>query len=174
MGNVWNKTTKAFLSSVNTPEYDPAQWLLNPPGASALIAAGVPASEWIEDPAGSVRQMTTGEKDAALLGAKKYGKIMLLKSKVTAYVETKYDPDQQMTVTALYAEGIDRGWANRRTLAQGIMDWVNSVLTEFYIRKNTILAATTVAAIDAVSEDFSSFDATVPATSVETLKNTGN
>lgn len=174
MGNVFNRTTKAFHSSVNTPEFTGADWLVNPAGASALVAAGVPSSEWKEDPAGTVREMTAGEKDAALLGAKKYGKIMSLKNAVSRYVETKYDPDQQITVTALYVEGVDRGWANRRTLAQSIMDWVNAVLAEFYTRKNAVLACTTVAAVAAISEDFSAFNATVPATTIETLKGTVN
>lgn len=174
MGNVWNKTTKAFLSSVNTPEYPTADWLVNPAGSSALVAAGVPSSEWKEDPAGSVREMTAAEKDSVLLGGKKYGKIMSLKNAVSRYVETKYDPDQQITITALYAEGVDRGWAARRTLAQGVMDWVNAVLTEFYTRKNAVLAATTVAVVGAISEDFSAFNASAPATTIEALKNTVN
>lgn len=172
MGNVWNKTTKAYLSSVNTPEYPASDWLVNPAGAPALVAAGVPSSEWKEDPAGNVREMTAAEKDSGLLGAKKYGKIMSLKNAVSRYVETKYDGDQQITITALYAEGVDRAWIiNRRPLAQGIMDWVNAVLAEFYTRKNAVLAAATVAAVAAISEDFSAFNATVPATTIEQLKN---
>ncbi len=54
------------------------------------------------------------------------------------------------------------------------MAWFSSVLQEFYNRKNAVLAATTVAAVLAVSHDFSSFDATFPGTSVEDIFNIKN
>jgi len=172
MGNVFNKTTKEYRTSVNTPDYPESDWVRNPAGAAALVAAGVPSSEWKEDPAGSVREMTAAEKDASILSSRKAAKVGALKNAVTVYIGGKYDQGQQTTVAGLWAEALSNNLTNRKALAQGIMDWVNSVLAEFYNRKNAVLAASTVAAVAAVSESFASFDATAPGTTVEELKNT--
>jgi hypothetical protein len=43
MANVLNRKTKLYLESVNTPEYDPAEWLINP-DVSAL--SDIPSSFW--------------------------------------------------------------------------------------------------------------------------------
>jgi hypothetical protein len=46
MANVLHKTTLEFRGSVNGPDYDPAVWLINPPGLTALLESGVPSKNW--------------------------------------------------------------------------------------------------------------------------------
>jgi hypothetical protein len=173
MANFFNNATKELRLSGHSPDFG-AGWTKNPAGLAALVAAGVPSSEWVEAPAGTVREMTAAEKDAGLLGARKLSKIISMKNAVSVYIESKYDLPQQIAILSLYAEGIDKNKNNRKALVQSIVDWMNSVLGEFYTRKNAVLAATTVAAVNAQSHDFTAFDATVPATTVEQIKNTGN
>lgn len=60
MANVLNRTTKQYISSVHTPNYDPADWIINP-DISAVI--GIDSRYWkITDDV--VSEMTQVEKDA--------------------------------------------------------------------------------------------------------------
>ena len=62
MANVINKSTKEYRTSIHTPMYDPADWLINP-DVSAVIS--VPQKYWklVGSPL-SVVEMTQAEKDA--------------------------------------------------------------------------------------------------------------
>jgi hypothetical protein len=44
MANVLNRTTNEYLLSVNTPDYDPASWIINPDLSAVL---GVPSAYWV-------------------------------------------------------------------------------------------------------------------------------
>lgn len=63
MANVVNKQTLEFRSSVNTPEYDPAEWLINP---DLTAVFGLPHKYWKLD-GDSVVGMTLEERDALSL-----------------------------------------------------------------------------------------------------------
>lgn len=95
MANVVNRTTVQYLQFVNTPDYDPTSWIINP-DLSAL--ASVPQKYWkvVGD---TVVEMDSGEKaavDAALLSKT----FRSLNFKVSSYntsnqltSETWYDTD---------------------------------------------------------------------------------
>jgi len=60
MSDVVNKLTGQYLTSVNTPDYDPVDWLINP---DLSAVAGVPQQYWkVENDA--VVEMDQAEKDA--------------------------------------------------------------------------------------------------------------
>jgi hypothetical protein len=61
MASVLNRTTKEFRGSVNTPDYDPADWIINP---DLSAVSGEPNKYWIIDPPGSdtVRLATPAEQ----------------------------------------------------------------------------------------------------------------
>lgn len=67
MADVINRATAELRRSVNTPDYDPGDWVINP---DLSAVAGVDPKFWTVD-GDSVREMTTAEKDAALLDAEK-------------------------------------------------------------------------------------------------------
>jgi hypothetical protein len=60
MATVVHKTTFQILSSVNTPDFDPAQWLVNP---DLTALDGVPTKYW-KLSGNAVIEMTQTEKDA--------------------------------------------------------------------------------------------------------------
>ena len=64
MANVLNRTTKVYLESVNTPEYDPAEWIINPDITPVL---GVPYYFWYINEDDTVRPMTAMEQDTSWL-----------------------------------------------------------------------------------------------------------
>ena len=57
MANVLNRTTKQYLRSVNTPEYDVADWIVNPSVPNA-------DSKYWNISGDTVTEMTQPEKDA--------------------------------------------------------------------------------------------------------------
>lgn len=67
MASVFNKTTNQYLESVNTPDYDPVDWIINP-DVSALKNQNVPRQYWkaVESSPGvwEVVEFTTEEKEA--------------------------------------------------------------------------------------------------------------
>lgn len=58
MANVLNRTTLQYLKSVNTPDYDPADWIINP---DLSAVNGVPKKYW-KISGNSVLEMTPQEK----------------------------------------------------------------------------------------------------------------
>jgi len=60
MANVFNRTTRVYKKSVNTPEYPTSEWIINP-DVSAL--ANVPVKYW-KATGDLVEEMTQAEKDA--------------------------------------------------------------------------------------------------------------
>lgn len=70
MADVLNRTTRQYLKSVNTPDYPPAEWIINP---DMSPVEGVPNRYWIIT-GDVVSEMSTGEKaivDLALLEARR-------------------------------------------------------------------------------------------------------
>lgn len=71
MASVTNRVTKEYRQSVNTPDFSPAQWIINSAAADALFAAGILSRHW--NIAGDVvSEMSPAEKavvDAAALDA---------------------------------------------------------------------------------------------------------
>lgn len=63
MANVINRTTFRYRLSVNTPDFPPAEWIINP-DVSALEARGVPQRHW-KVVGNTVAEFTQAEKDAA-------------------------------------------------------------------------------------------------------------
>ncbi len=62
MATVVNRTTFQIVDSVNTPDYDPLFWLINPPGLDILLSTAVPVRYWkvVGD---DLAEMTQPEKD---------------------------------------------------------------------------------------------------------------
>lgn len=67
MANVLHRTSKAFLKSVHTPDYDSGTYAINPAGTAALEAASVPTKYWKltgAHPSETASEMNAAEKAA--------------------------------------------------------------------------------------------------------------
>jgi len=158
---------------VKGSEYDPAVWLIDP---DLSAVAGVPNWYW-KVVGNDVLEMTAGEKaavDAAILGNAKGSKIRYMAVRVGEYVDKHYNKDQQASLNALWTEGVEKNFPNRNALVQSVLDWVKSVMDEFYSKKADVIAATTTAQVDAIQMDLAQFDGTDPHVTVEQVKNTNN
>jgi len=75
MANVLNKTTKQLLQSVNTPDYDLNDWIINP---DLKIVGSINSEFWIINPDNSIRLMNDTEKNASFLNDEKNVKKTLI------------------------------------------------------------------------------------------------
>lgn len=67
MGDVLHRTTKAFLQSVNTPDFPSGTYAINPAGTAVLISGNVPTKYWKltgAHPAETASEMNAAEKAA--------------------------------------------------------------------------------------------------------------
>lgn len=88
MANVLNRTTKEYLRSVNTPEYDVADWIINP-DVSAL--AGVPTKYWVIT-GDTVAEMSQAEKDAV-----DAAELADKEAQLKAYLKARFDEESDNT-----------------------------------------------------------------------------
>lgn len=64
MADVFNRTDGRYLQSVNTPDFDPAAWIINPDLTSV---AGQPVRYWIIDPPdGDIIRLADAGEQAAI------------------------------------------------------------------------------------------------------------
>ena len=169
MADVLNKTTFELRRSVNAPDYSDSDWLKNP-DIDAL--AGVDKRYWILD-GSTVREMTTAEKNARLSDWKTEH-LLALKVAVNEYGESRYSTNDEMRLKHAYNRAKTELLINRAAYCKQVLDWEDSLFSEYGTRVGIISNATTHDAVFAVSLDFSSFDATDPMVSVAGAKSIPN
>jgi hypothetical protein len=168
MGDVLNRTTKEFLKSVNTPDYDPADWIVNP---DLKDVSGVDSKYWVIE-GDAVRSMDNAEKVTNLLPAAMMQKYKALDADIAAYLGKHYDNEAKQSLLASWIEGVDKKYLNRIALIGSVWEWVQKSISVYKVAANAIFAATSFSELDAVTWDFSQFDASDPVVSVVTVQET--
>ncbi len=159
MADVLHRVTKRLLRSVNDPDYPTEDWIHNP---DLSAVAGVPAERWVIE-GDTVRAMT----EAEALPLAKATRVRALAAAVRDYADAHY-PDRE-ELRWRYRQAVDAGLTNRAALAQEALTWGDLVLLDYAQRAATLDAATTLAAVEAVSLDFGNHDATDPLVSVRAV-----
>lgn len=94
-------------------------------------------------------------------------KIAKLSKKFTKYLEARYSPAVQRSLTLLMAEANSNQFTQRAANIQQGIDWVNAALAEFYAKRDIVAAALNLAAIDAVELDLDTLDVSDPELTLE-------
>ena len=172
MSDVINRTQRdsegALLQqfSVDTNTIDPAIWVINP-DLSALT--DVPKYYWENTPGTEfIVEMNSDEKvtmDAWRLANAKTVQNQALIDAATAYQNTKYSQQDQMTLQLLYDNAIQLR-PNRKAYLATYMNWLNMVATEVQAKQSAVAACTTIDDVNAVALDIVALDAADPAISV--------
>ena len=142
------------------------------PNKTLVPLANVSTAQAIEQrhrkiDSGNIVEMTDAEK----LAVDKPLKLAALKAAITAYIYANYDQETQSSFAVMYARAIALGLTNRAAHIAAAIDWYqDAVLVDFYARYGAASAATTLAALNAVSTDFSNNDATNPGATISTAK----
>lgn len=157
MANVLNRATLEYRRSVNDPDYPAEDWI-HQPDLSGVD--GVPLYWWRID-GDAVREATDAEKQADI-ELHRARVIRALKIAVNEYGAAHYSERDEMRLSARLEEAYREGLTNRAAYIQTAMDWRDEVLATYGQRAAAVMAATTIGALDAVSLDFSSHDASDP------------
>jgi hypothetical protein len=163
MSNVLNRTTKVFLESVNTPDYAPADWIVNPDMSGV---SGVPVERWVIE-GDTVRAMTTAEADAALLVTKAVQKGIELERQLVLLMAVRYAPHRQELLILLYNEALAKNWINRASYIKAGLDWMFQCLDLFYVKEAELTVCTTLTQVEAVTWSFAGLIASDPEVTVK-------
>jgi hypothetical protein len=66
MGAVLNRSTMQYIEFVNTPDYDPTTWVINP---DLSPVTGIDSKFWVINSDDTIREMTSDEEDTAYLAS---------------------------------------------------------------------------------------------------------
>lgn len=151
--------------SVNTPEVNTNDYLVNPDLSGV---SGVEEKYWKvtgTPPAGTVEEMTQGEKDAidaTILATAKTSKIANLRGSAVNYLGTRYDAQDREFFHTLYIAAVGSGKTNRRAYLDSWFAWMDAAVTEVKNKIVAVNAASTVAAVEAVTLDGATLTASDP------------
>jgi len=162
MADVIHRTTLKYLRSVHTPNYSPADWIINP---DMSAVQGVDPKFW-EIVGNSVKVMDEPTKKAKVLPVAKKQKIERFDFEINALIFQHYDDGSQKTLTILLIEAIAQGRYNRAAYIQKALDWVKGAIGYFYQQSAAVEAADSLDALDLVSWDLFPFAESDPKVTV--------
>lgn len=97
-------------------------------------------------------------------------KLKALSAEITKFIESRYSVPVQSSMNLLMTEATSKGWAARTTEVQKGITWLTQCLDEYYDKKAEVLAATTVAEVEAIALDTAALDAADPKVDLETIR----
>lgn len=166
MSDVLNRHSLEILHSVNTPDYDPADWVVNP---DLTPVQNVSPDFWVLE-GDTLREMTQAEKDAQAavqLPTIKFKRVNDMSNAVTAFVGQHYEPARQIMLTALLAEAAAQQKQARVTYIASALAWIETSMSYFYQQAALVGAAADAAAVAAVPFDLLQFSNTDPQITIE-------
>lgn len=167
MAYVVNRTTKELKTSVNTPDYDSADWVINPDLSSV---SGVPNRYWKID-GDTISPMTGPEReavDAALADQDKAAKVAELKQTANNFIPDQgYSIQHQQSIQSMYSDGI-RIRGNARNYLQPFVNWFREVDDELKNKIEQVQSEPSYTGIQSVSIDTDSLSASNPNITRET------
>lgn len=101
------------------------------------------------------------------LGILKTKKLERLNKKFTKYLEKRYSPAVQRSLTLLLGEANSKQFTQRAANIQQGIDWVNLALTEFYSKRDVVEVAVDAAGVNAVDLDLDTLDLSDPKLTLE-------
>ena len=161
------------LTSANTPDFPPSQWVRNSPNLAGLVGSGtpdapqVPKRYWIVSPSNSqqLREMTPAEKavvdgSGTQLSAARATQIAVLRQRASDYLASRYDEFLQRA----FQQAVVRATGPRQVSLNAWFDWLTTVYSANKAGELAVAAAVTVPAIQAVTVNYVPFNATDPLT----------
>ena len=167
---VVNKTelTPVSIQLEDAGNYPTEDWLIN---VSIDHLEGVLFKYWKLNISGDgVVEMDAAEKtavDTAELSAYATAYLDVLDAQVKSFIEEHYPAHRQRTLTLLKTEARIDGLTNRNAYIQQAWDWITLAIGYYYQMRDAVLAATTLAEVDAIQPDFTALAASDPKVAIE-------
>ena len=172
MADVINRNTGEVKRSVDTPDYDPADWLVVDRSTTETLEA-LPQRYRVVD-GDTAREATAAEKDTIdqpLLDDFKAQKIRDIQQQAAGLMSSAYTTEEQLAALMLMAQAQRIGRPTQRDGLAPLFDFSEELTARVATAKAEIAAATTKAEIDAVSLDTSGLSA--PSVDVASLAQGG-
>ena len=163
MASVLHRTTKEYLSSVNTPNYPESDWIINP---DLTTVAGISPEYW-KIAGNVVTEMSQTEKntvDTASIVLEKAAKITAFGQQIINVLDTHYNTAVRDGFASLKVDALLSipPKTNRSNYIQQVIDWCFTLQIVFETHKATIMAMTTRAAVAAATIDLTATEASDP------------
>lgn len=94
-------------------------------------------------------------------------KVFTLNKQITEYLEERYSPAVQRSLTLFLGEANSKAYTVRAQHIQAGIDWVNESLGEYYTKRDAVNAAVDAAAVNAIELDLDTLDLSDPQLTLE-------
>ena len=166
MATVVNKETFQVIPSVNTPEYNTSEWLINPDIPEA------PKRHW--KVSGSSLTLKSASAiataDAEYLSQVKLDKKSALQSQLEDAVGSKYTDGEKMSLLLILQLAIASQNTARITYVSQIAVWIDAGQDILYAGDDLVDAASTVEDVGAIDLDLDSWLSSDPQVVIRTAK----
>ena len=166
MATVVNKETFQVIPSVNTPEYNTSEWLINPDIPEA------PKRHW--KVSGNNLTLKSAAQIAAAaaeyLTQQKEDKKVQLKEELGGAVRTKYTDDEKMSLLLILQLAVATQNTARVNYVAQLASWIDAGQDLLYVEQDLVDAASTVEEVEAVTLDLDSWLDTDPQVVIRTAK----
>ena len=166
MATVVNKTTFEVIESVNTPDYDPNEWLINP------VIPDVPKRYW-RIVNGILKVKTASQRaasDVENLLAVKENKNQNLKEELGEAVRSKYSDDEKLSFLLILQLAVASGNTARVNYVAQLANWIDQGQNILYGVQDLVDSATTEAEVDSIEMNLESWLSSDPQVVIRTAK----
>ena len=166
MATVVNKTTFEVIESVNTPDYDTNEWLINP------VIPDVPKRYW-RIVNGILKVKTASQRaasDVENLLAVKENKKHNLKEELGESVRSKYSDDEKLSFLLILQLAVASGNTARVNYVAQLANWIDQGQNILYGVQDLVDSATTEAAVDSIEMNLESWLSSDPQVVIRTAK----
>jgi len=166
MGTAVNRTTFEIRLSVNPPDYDLADWVIDP------VIPEEPTRYWVSPIVGDTIELkdAAGQTaaDAEYIAELKEEKKLELERNVVDVVDQHYPAHRQRLIQLEFHEARALGLTNKLAYLSQMINWVRIGAANLFVVQDTVDAASTEEEINAITIDLSSWIASDPLVSIRT------
>ena len=166
MATVVNKQTLEVLESVNTPEYDPSEWLINPSIPDA------PKRHWKVSGDSLVLKNASeiNSADAEYLTLIKEDRKRVFKDHLGDGLQSKYSTDEKLSLLLILQLAIASGNTARVNYLNQLSSWIDQGQQLLYAAQDNIDSATSVDEVESMELNLDAWLGADPQVVIRTAK----
>lgn len=166
MATVVNKQTLDVIESVNTPEYDPGEWLINPSIPDA------PKRHWKVSGDSLVLKNASerNSADADYLALVKEDRKRLLKEHLGDVLESKYTTDEKLSLLLILQLSVASGNTARAAYVSQLAAWIDQGQEILYAAQDNVDSATDIDEVESMELNLDAWAAADPQVIIRTAK----
>ena len=166
VSTVVNKQTFEIKRSVNTSEYSPTDWLINPTIPQA------PKRYW-EVVGGNLELKNLQDRilaDAAHLEEYKLQKMEALEDEFMYALGDRYKPNRREILSLYLALAVATGKTNRAAYIRPLLDWIEAGTVQLFAAQDAVQGANSTEFVDGVGQNINGWLASDPQVSIRTAR----